>query len=192
MIESKNLFSESCSGGPIIWLISRPCQPFWIKQAMRCCSRCGIASSERVPPLPLGWYFSNILEFFVMSPPFFENLARCLKLECEMPPAWFAKVYCFQKLCGNCCSHKGCGDVGGISPSYRCCRNVDCWHRKLIQEKYQLCENLGSTVPLIHTENLDSSCATSIDKNPLTIPTVFSLVRYVEKIKDFIFTDKHL
>ena len=34
-----------------------PRRPFWIKQAVRCCRRCGVAGGERVPPAPLGWYF---------------------------------------------------------------------------------------------------------------------------------------
>ena len=31
-------------------------QPFWILQAVQCCSQCGIAGSERVPTTLLCWY----------------------------------------------------------------------------------------------------------------------------------------
>ena len=31
-------------------------QPFWILQAVQCCSQCGITGSERVPMLPMGGY----------------------------------------------------------------------------------------------------------------------------------------
>ena len=35
----KDLSIESCFGGPWVWPISRPCLPFWIKQAVRQCRR---------------------------------------------------------------------------------------------------------------------------------------------------------
>ena len=35
-----------------------PWQLFWILQAVRFCRQCGVAGGERVPPSPLGWYFS--------------------------------------------------------------------------------------------------------------------------------------
>ena len=34
-----------------------PWRPYWILQAVWRCRRCGVAGGERVPPLPLGWYF---------------------------------------------------------------------------------------------------------------------------------------
>ena len=35
--------------------------PFWIKRAVRCCRQCGVAGGERVPPMPLSWYFYYLL-----------------------------------------------------------------------------------------------------------------------------------
>ena len=32
-------------------------QPFWIKQAVRCCRQCGVAGGQRVPLAQLGWFF---------------------------------------------------------------------------------------------------------------------------------------
>ena len=32
---------------------------------MRCCRRCGVAGSERVPPAPLGWYFRYTICFYI-------------------------------------------------------------------------------------------------------------------------------
>ena len=43
----------------MVWPILGPCRPFWIKRAVRCCRRCGVAGGERVPPAPLGWYWEN-------------------------------------------------------------------------------------------------------------------------------------
>ena len=60
MIESKNLFSESWSEGPItegLTYIRTP-SAIWIEWAGRCCGRCGVAGGERVPPAPLGWYLT--------------------------------------------------------------------------------------------------------------------------------------
>ena len=41
--------------------------------------------------------------------------------------ALFVKVYRSHKLCGNCCYHKGCGNAGGMSPSYKCYGNASCF-----------------------------------------------------------------
>ena len=41
---------------------NRPRRPFWIKQAVRYCRRCGIAGGERVSQAPLGWYFDQTLK----------------------------------------------------------------------------------------------------------------------------------
>ena len=38
---------------------------------MKCCRLCGVAGGERVPPLPLGWYFQIFLPLFYF---FFYNI----------------------------------------------------------------------------------------------------------------------
>ena len=58
MTESKNLFCESRLEGPNnkVEIPFRHCRPFYIKQAVRCFRRYGVAGSDRVTPAPLGWY----------------------------------------------------------------------------------------------------------------------------------------
>ena len=64
MIESKNLFSKSCLGGPItkgftyFQTLSAILDSAGgeVLQAVRCCRRCGVAGGGGVPPAPLGWY----------------------------------------------------------------------------------------------------------------------------------------
>ena len=64
-----------CSASVLVLLAgflnsARLCRPFWgplaaildfvgsaALQAVRRCRRCGVAGGDRVPPLPLGWYF---------------------------------------------------------------------------------------------------------------------------------------
>ena len=38
-----------------------PLSHFWLKLAVRCFRRCGIADGEQVPPAALGWYLKLLL-----------------------------------------------------------------------------------------------------------------------------------
>ena len=79
----KNLFCESFSGGPMIYGLTyfQTQAAIWIKREVRCCRRCGVAGSKRVPPWPLGWYLIKKLWWIE-----FLNFVACI-LNC-----WDEKV----------------------------------------------------------------------------------------------------